>query len=78
MVEIKYPTGEVRSRIQYDRSLMLALSHSPFSIAMPEEYFDIAEDTDEILPMYPKRYLPFEFEEKIKAQNQNEAKSTPV
>uniref|UniRef100_A0A914Z538 Uncharacterized protein n=1 Tax=Panagrolaimus superbus TaxID=310955 RepID=A0A914Z538_9BILA len=61
IVGTRLPSGEVTTRIKYDRHLMLALSHSPFSLAQPENYPQIVHDMDEIIPVYPKRYIPREF-----------------
>ena len=47
--------------MKYDRGLMLALSHSPFSISQPDEYGKLVGTNDDILPPFPRRYIPQEY-----------------
>lgn len=47
--------------MKYDRELMLALSHSPYSISQPDDFLKIVKDSEELLPPYPQRYIPLEF-----------------
>uniref|UniRef100_A0A7E4V9T4 IPT/TIG domain-containing protein n=1 Tax=Panagrellus redivivus TaxID=6233 RepID=A0A7E4V9T4_PANRE len=61
IIGTRQPTGEITTRMKYDRQLMLALSHSPFSLAHPDGYTEVVLEMDEIVPPYPRRYIPREY-----------------
>uniref|UniRef100_A0AC34FT12 Uncharacterized protein n=2 Tax=Panagrolaimus sp. ES5 TaxID=591445 RepID=A0AC34FT12_9BILA len=61
IIKSRLANGEITIRIKYDRNLMIALSHSPFSLAQPQNYPEIVHEMDEIIPVYPRRYIPREF-----------------
>uniref|UniRef100_A0AC34FNN4 Uncharacterized protein n=1 Tax=Panagrolaimus sp. ES5 TaxID=591445 RepID=A0AC34FNN4_9BILA len=78
IVSTRLQNGELTTRIKYERHLMLALSHSPFSLAQPENYPQIVHDMDEIIPVYPRRYIPREFlpEEGVASSSSSSATAT--
>uniref|UniRef100_A0AC34RNM5 Uncharacterized protein n=1 Tax=Panagrolaimus sp. JU765 TaxID=591449 RepID=A0AC34RNM5_9BILA len=61
IVGVKFPNGEVRSSIKYDRNMMIALSHSPLSLVEPDLLMKIADEHMELLPSFPRRFIPLEF-----------------
>uniref|UniRef100_A0A7E4WAH1 YL1_C domain-containing protein n=1 Tax=Panagrellus redivivus TaxID=6233 RepID=A0A7E4WAH1_PANRE len=61
IVGTRSATGEITTRMKYDRQLMLALSHSPYALAHPDGYPIVATEMDELIPVFPRRYIPREY-----------------